>query len=68
MTLLDTYALNMPEIEIKLQVAPRMAALTVTPRQKLVIPEQNNRTTTKALLYKVRLHCQKPRVVAVLPK
>lgn len=37
MTLLNTYALNMLKIEIKLQVASQMATLAVTSRQKLVI-------------------------------
>lgn len=37
MTLLNTCALNMLKIEIKLQVASQMATLAVTSRQKLVI-------------------------------
>lgn len=53
MTLLNTCALNMLKIEIKLQAASQMATLAVTFRQKLVIEEQNKRKTIKTRLYKV---------------
>lgn len=53
MTLLNTYALNMLKIEIKLQVASQMATLTVASRQKPVIQEQNRRKTIKTLPHKV---------------
>lgn len=59
MTLLNTCALNMLKIEIKLRVVSQMATLAVTSRQKLVIQELNKRKTIKTLLYKVWLYCQR---------